>query len=99
MTQDHSTETDADRPAASWVQKTPDVCGGDACIRRTRIPVWLLVRHRQLGCPTHGFATVLTPRSARPISKRHGPTTRTTPMGSSRISGKMRKTEPNGAPV
>ena len=49
MTQDHSTETDADRPAASWVQKTPDVCGGDACIRRTRIPVWLLVRHRQLG--------------------------------------------------
>jgi uncharacterized protein (DUF433 family) len=34
---------------ASWVQKTPDLCGGDACIRATRIPVWLLVRMKQLG--------------------------------------------------
>jgi uncharacterized protein (DUF433 family) len=25
------------------VRKTPDVCGGDACIRETRIMVWLLV--------------------------------------------------------
>ena len=33
---------------ASWVQKTPDVCGGDACIRHTRIPVWLLVRSQEL---------------------------------------------------
>lgn len=31
------------------IEKTPGVCGGDARITRTRIPVWLLVRQRQLG--------------------------------------------------
>ena len=25
------------------------ICGGDACIARTRIPVWLLERYRRLG--------------------------------------------------
>jgi uncharacterized protein (DUF433 family) len=33
----------------SWVQKTPDVCGGRACIRNTRITVWGLINSRQLG--------------------------------------------------
>src|SRR5437868_6216791 len=33
----------------SWIQKTPDVVGGDACIRNTRIPVWGLVEARRLG--------------------------------------------------
>jgi uncharacterized protein (DUF433 family) len=33
----------------SWVQKTPNVCGGDACIRNTRITVWGLVLSRKLG--------------------------------------------------
>ncbi len=33
----------------SWVQKTPDVCGGDACIRNTRITVFGLVEWRKLG--------------------------------------------------
>ena len=33
----------------SWVQKTPGVCGGDACIRNTRITVSGLVNARQLG--------------------------------------------------
>lgn len=33
----------------SWVQKTPGVCGGDACIRNTRITVHGLIRYRQLG--------------------------------------------------
>jgi len=33
----------------SWVQKSPGVCGGDACIRNTRITVHGLVRYRQLG--------------------------------------------------
>ncbi|HEV3255824.1 MAG TPA: DUF433 domain-containing protein [Gemmataceae bacterium] len=33
------------------VQKTPGVCGGRACIRRTRIPVWSLVEARGLGIP------------------------------------------------
>lgn len=35
--------------ASSWIQKTPDVCGGDACIRNTRITVHGLVEYRQLG--------------------------------------------------
>ena len=33
----------------TWVQKTQDVCGGDACIRNTRITVHGLVHYRQLG--------------------------------------------------
>ena len=31
------------------IEKTPGVMGGDACIRQTRIPVWLLVSLRQQG--------------------------------------------------
>ncbi|MBY0525487.1 MAG: DUF433 domain-containing protein [Gemmataceae bacterium] len=31
------------------IDKTPGVCGGDARVRNTRIPVWLLVLHRKLG--------------------------------------------------
>jgi uncharacterized protein (DUF433 family) len=34
---------------ASWIEKPPGVCGGDACIRRTRITVWGLVERRNLG--------------------------------------------------
>src|SRR5437016_4574501 len=30
------------KATASWVQKTPGVCGGRACIRNTRITVWRL---------------------------------------------------------
>ena len=35
----------------SWmgVEKAPGVVGGDACIVRTRIPVWTLVNYRLLG--------------------------------------------------
>ncbi len=31
------------------IRKTPDVCGGDACVRETRIMVWLLVALRRQG--------------------------------------------------
>ena len=31
------------------VERTRGVCGGEACVLRTRIPVWVLVRARQLG--------------------------------------------------
>jgi len=31
------------------VESRPDVCGGEACIVRTRIPVWVLVQARRLG--------------------------------------------------
>jgi uncharacterized protein (DUF433 family) len=37
------------RKKNSWIQKTPDVCGGDACIRDTRITVWGLVEWKKLG--------------------------------------------------
>ena len=44
------------------IEKTPGVCGGDARIARTRIPVWLLVRQRQLGVSEeeilHGYPTL-----------------------------------------
>ena len=35
--------------AWSGIERTPGVMGGDACLVRTRIPVWLLERYRQLG--------------------------------------------------
>jgi len=31
------------------IEKTPGVVGGDACIVRTRIPVWTLENYRRLG--------------------------------------------------
>jgi type III restriction enzyme len=34
---------------ATWIQKTPGIIGGDACIRTTRIAVWMLVEARQVG--------------------------------------------------
>ncbi|HVA44749.1 MAG TPA: DUF433 domain-containing protein [Pirellulales bacterium] len=37
------------KTTSSWVQKTPGVCGGRACIRDTRITVWGLVNSRRLG--------------------------------------------------
>ncbi|KAM3097736.1 DUF433 domain-containing protein [Phormidesmis sp. 146-35] len=37
--------------SSNWrgITKTPGVCGGDACIEGTRIPVWVLVEARNLG--------------------------------------------------
>lgn len=34
---------------ASWTSKKADRCGGDACVRDTRITVWGLVAYRRLG--------------------------------------------------
>ena len=31
------------------IESSPDVCGGEPCIVRTRIPVWVLVQARRLG--------------------------------------------------
>ena len=31
------------------IEKTPNVCGGSACIVKTRIPVWTLVEFKQMG--------------------------------------------------
>jgi uncharacterized protein (DUF433 family) len=38
------------------IESRPDVCGGEACIVRTRIPVWVLEQSRRLGA---GEATLL----------------------------------------
>ena len=35
--------------AAPGIDTDPAVCGGDACIVRSRIPVWLLAQARRLG--------------------------------------------------
>lgn len=37
--------------AYAGIETTPGVCGGVACIVRTRIPVWLLENARRLGTP------------------------------------------------
>ncbi|BAY07640.1 DUF433 domain-containing protein [Calothrix sp. NIES-2098] len=36
---------------SSWqgIEKTPRVCGGEARIAKTRIPIWVLVEARRLG--------------------------------------------------
>lgn len=34
---------------ANRIWKRPDICGGNACIRDHRIPVWGLVGYRRLG--------------------------------------------------
>lgn len=31
------------------VESSPGICGGEPCIVRTRIPVWILVQARRLG--------------------------------------------------
>ncbi len=36
---------------SSWIEKNPGVCGGDACVRGMRIPVWGLVQSLNLGTP------------------------------------------------
>ncbi len=35
----------------SWIEKNAGVCGGEACIRGMRIPVWGLVQSLNLGVP------------------------------------------------
>ena len=41
--------TEVMRTQKSWIEKTHEVCGGSACIRTTRIPVWLLAAWRKQG--------------------------------------------------
>ena len=36
-------------PQRNGIQKRSDVCGGDACVRNTRVTVWGLVAWRRLG--------------------------------------------------
>lgn len=49
----------------SWIQKTPGVCGGEACIGRRRIPVWQLVESRRLGATDELLLTMYDPPLTR----------------------------------
>ncbi|MBI3823617.1 MAG: DUF433 domain-containing protein [Planctomycetes bacterium] len=58
------------KTTSSWVQKTPGVCGGRACIRNTRITVWGLVNSRRLGAADEqilGNIVGLTPEDLRTV--------------------------------
>lgn len=61
--------TEIMRTEDSWIQKTPDICGGDPCIRNTRIPVWSIVSARHRGATQDQllsyFVTPLTPGDIR----------------------------------
>lgn len=35
--------------SSNGINKTPGVCGGDACVGNTRIPVWLILSLRRQG--------------------------------------------------
>jgi uncharacterized protein (DUF433 family) len=35
--------------AAPGIDSDPAICGGDPCLTRTRIPVWVLVQSKRLG--------------------------------------------------
>jgi len=66
------------RTDQSWIQKTPGKCGGRACLRNTRIPVWSIVVARRLGVADpvllHYFVTPLTPadiQAARAYFEQH----------------------------
>lgn len=37
------------RYSAPGIESRPGVCGGEACIAGTRIPVWILEKARQIG--------------------------------------------------
>src|SRR5437660_1230923 len=47
--------------AKSWIEKTPGVCGGDACIRRTRHSVVGLMEWRKLGVSDEKLKTMFDP--------------------------------------
>ena len=51
--------------AVDVVQKTPEVLGGDARIRDTRIAVWMLVQARKLGMTDQQIRTQYHPELSR----------------------------------
>lgn len=44
-------------PESPGVERTHGVCGGEACLLRTRIPVWVLVQARRLGTTARDLLT------------------------------------------
>ena len=54
------------------IESTPGVCGGESCIVRTRIPVWVLVQARRLGTSEADLLRSY-PMLRAEISPKHGP--------------------------
>lgn len=48
------------------ITKTPGVCGGDACFRGHRIPVWTVVNYRRLGGSEADLLRIRVNRPAKP---------------------------------
>ena len=50
------------------IQKKPNVCGGDACIANTRIPVWSIIESLRLGAtPASLLTKFVTPLTAEDV--------------------------------
>ena len=76
----------------SWVQKTPGVCGGRACIRNTRITVWGVVNSRRLGAADEQILENIVGSRPR-TSTRPGITTESIPPRSLRTFATTRRTD------
>lgn len=50
------------------ITKTPGVCGGVACIKGTRIPVWVIESYRRSGAELSDFAEIYPHISAEQIA-------------------------------
>ncbi|WP_375469906.1 DUF433 domain-containing protein [uncultured Nostoc sp.] len=59
---------------SNWpgIEKTPRVCGGDARIAKTRIPVWVLVEARRLGYSDADLLTSYPTITARDLTNAWG---------------------------
>jgi uncharacterized protein (DUF433 family) len=49
------------------IDSTPSVCGGEPCIVRTRIPVWLLEQFRRLGASEQALLADYPPLRAEDL--------------------------------
>ena len=75
--------------ADSGVERTPGVCGGDPCIVRTRIPVWVLVQSRRLGMSEADILKSYPTLLRRETSPMPGPTRNCTGRRSTNRSRRM----------
>jgi uncharacterized protein (DUF433 family) len=57
-------ELDEDFPG---IDTRPDVCGGEPCILRTRIPVWVIDQARRLGASEYALLAVYPNRRAEDL--------------------------------
>lgn len=60
------------------IQKTPGVCGGEACVAGTRIAVWMLVEARRAGCKDEEILERIILGWMPPDCRARGPTQRAT---------------------